>query len=190
MRVRGILEPLLGTIVLAIALYFGHTLYKNSGHTHRSVSLYKADFDTVDGLNAGTPVKINGVSVGHVVGIELDRENFSAVVSFAIEKDISLAKDTVAAIISESLLGGKILTIIPGSEEQRLLSGSTIYSTQSSMNLEGLLQKFLFGGGDHDKNDHADKKEDVKDDKESEERKDVREKEGEEKQKESEEKKL
>ena len=58
--------------------------------------------------------------------------------------DIKLPKDSAAIITSESLLGGKYLSLQPGGDETMLQPGQTITITQSSVSLEELLGKFIF----------------------------------------------
>jgi phospholipid/cholesterol/gamma-HCH transport system substrate-binding protein len=61
-----------------------------------------------------------------------------------VRNGIQLPKDTGAAITSESLLGGKYIALSPGGDETNLKPGQTIEATQSSINIEELLGKFIF----------------------------------------------
>ncbi len=61
-----------------------------------------------------------------------------------MRNDIRLPKDTAAIITSESLLGGKYLSLQPGGDETLLKPGQEITITQSSVSLEELLGKFIF----------------------------------------------
>jgi phospholipid/cholesterol/gamma-HCH transport system substrate-binding protein len=47
--------------------------------------------------------------------------------------------------MSASLLGGKFLSLVPGGDERMLKSGDQITLTQSSVNLEDLIGKFIYG---------------------------------------------
>ncbi len=58
--------------------------------------------------------------------------------------DIKLPKDSAAIVTSESLLGGKYLSLQPGGDETMLQPGQTITITQSSVSIEELLGKFIF----------------------------------------------
>lgn len=154
---RDSLEVIIGGAVLLGVLFF-ILVWGGITYLHKSdrVVLF-ADFDSVEGLKEGSPVKISGVVVGTVGNITLDNEGYSAIVSFSMEKNIPLPRDTMAAIVSESLLGGKTLTLVPGSEEEVLSEGEVISLTQSSINLEGLIQKVIFNV-DGDKNSDAERK--------------------------------
>ena len=61
-----------------------------------------------------------------------------------MRNDVKLPKDSAAIITSESLLGGKYLSLQPGGDETMLQPGQTITITQSSVSLEELLGKFIF----------------------------------------------
>jgi phospholipid/cholesterol/gamma-HCH transport system substrate-binding protein len=47
--------------------------------------------------------------------------------------------------MSASLLGGKFLSIVPGGDEKMLKNGEAITLTQSAVNLEDLIGKFIYG---------------------------------------------
>ena len=57
------------------------------------------------------------------------RKPSCAVVSLTVRDDIQLPKDTGAAITSESLLGGKYISLSPGGDETDLKPGQTITIT-------------------------------------------------------------
>jgi len=84
------------------------------------------------------------VKVGNVNQERLDPESFQAVVGLSVRNDIRLPKDSAAIVTSESLLGGKYLSLQPGGDETMLQPGQTITITQSSVSLEELLGKFIF----------------------------------------------
>ena len=65
-------------------------------------------------------------------------------VTLTVRNDIKLPKDSAAIVSSESLLGGKYLSLQPGGDEAMLQPGQTITITQSSVSIEDLLGKFIF----------------------------------------------
>jgi len=144
MQKHGTAEVLTGAFVILLALGFlAYTL----SHTGRaSVSGYPliARFDRIDGLNNGAEVRIAGVRVGAVTDMKLEPDTFLAVVTMTIQDHVKLPKDTSAEVTSESLLGGKFLSLTPGGDPTILKPGQTIAITQSSISLEQLLGKFIF----------------------------------------------
>ncbi|WP_114391987.1 outer membrane lipid asymmetry maintenance protein MlaD [Oleisolibacter albus] len=141
---RNVIETVLGAVVLAVAglfLFFAYT----TSHV-RAVSGYtvEARFSSTGGLNAGSDVRISGVKVGTVTQQFLDPQSFQAVIRMQIDQSVQLPVDTSASIASESLLGGRFVALQPGGEEEKLKDGGRIEYTQSAVNLEDLLGRFIF----------------------------------------------
>ncbi|HEY4043464.1 MAG TPA: outer membrane lipid asymmetry maintenance protein MlaD [Rhodopila sp.] len=141
---HGVAELLTGVVVLAVAAGFLAFAVAHSGRTAGGGYPLEARFDHIDGLNVGGDIRIAGVKVGTVTDETLDPKTFSAVVTMTVRDGIALPKDTAAAITSESLLGGKYISLSPGGDETALKPGQTITITQSSVSLEELLGKFIF----------------------------------------------
>jgi phospholipid/cholesterol/gamma-HCH transport system substrate-binding protein len=141
---HGVAETLTGALVLVIALAFLAYAVAHSGRSAGSGYTLQARFDHIDGLAVGSDVRIAGVKVGTVTDERIDPKSFSAIVSLTVRDDIQLPKDSAALIVSESLLGGKYISLSPGGDETDLKPGQTITVTQSSVSLEDLLGKFIF----------------------------------------------
>jgi phospholipid/cholesterol/gamma-HCH transport system substrate-binding protein len=141
---HGVAEVLAGAVVLVVALGFLAYAIAHSGRSVSSGYPLTASFDHIDGLNVGGDVRIAGVKVGSVTDQRIDPQTFQAIVSLNVRDDVRLPKDTAAIITSESLLGGKYISLSPGGEETDLKPGQMITITQSSVSLEQLLGKFLF----------------------------------------------
>ena len=143
-QTRGIAEILTGACVLAVAGWFVLYAVSHSGQTTSSGYPLQARFERIDGLAIGSDVRIAGVKVGTVTDAKIDAKDFTALVSLTVRPDIQLPKDSSAEITSESLLGGKYLSLSPGGDDIVLKPGQTITITQSSISLEQLLGKFIF----------------------------------------------
>jgi phospholipid/cholesterol/gamma-HCH transport system substrate-binding protein len=144
MRHRSIVEVLTGAVVLLVAAGFLAYAVANSGRTSASGYPLYARFEHIDGLGVGADVRLAGVKVGSVTDARIDPQSFQAIVRLSLRDDIKLPKDSAAIITSESLLGGKYLSLQPGGDEAILQAGQTITITQSSVSLEELLGKFIF----------------------------------------------
>jgi len=144
MRRRNVAEVLTGAVVLLLAAGFLAYAVANSGRTATSGYTLYAKFDHIDGLGAGADVRMAGVKVGSVNDEKVDPQSYQAVVSLSVRSDIKLPKDSAAIISSESLLGGKYVSLQPGGDETMLQPGQTITITQGSISLEDLLGKFIF----------------------------------------------
>ena len=149
---HNVIETILGAVVLIVAglfLYFAlstASLNKVEGYN------VSANFSSIDGITAGQDVKLSGVKIGSVEDISLDEVTYLAKVTLSIDPSIKLPTDTVAKISSEGLLGGKFLSLEPGAEEDYLANGDQIQYTQSAVNLEELIGKFIFSGAEADGN--------------------------------------
>lgn len=106
-----------------------------------------AQFSDIGGLTVGSDVKLGGVIVGRVTEEHLDPQTFAAVVKLEINKDIQLPSDTSATIASDGLLGGNYVGLSPGGSTTNLAPGQSFAVTQSAVNIEDLLGKFIFNMG-------------------------------------------
>jgi phospholipid/cholesterol/gamma-HCH transport system substrate-binding protein len=106
----------------------------------------KARFQSVSGLKKGATVEISGVSVGKVAAIELDKENMAAMVTLRVQSDIELTDDTIASVRSTGLIGDKYIKVSPGGSEVVLKEGDLITETESAVDIEELIGKYVFGG--------------------------------------------
>lgn len=140
------LETLLGALVLAAALFFLVFTYQKLSIQSPLKGSYSlsALFQSVEGLTEGSPVHMAGVLVGKVRKIKLHPENFIAEVTFDLRQNVSIPRDSSAAVVSHSLLGGKFLAIKPGSDTATLAAGDVIERTQSAVNFESMLSHFIF----------------------------------------------
>lgn len=144
MAKNSVVELLTGAAVLLVAAGFLGFAVANSGRSSGIGYELTARFDHIDGLTIGSDVRIAGVKVGTVSDERLDPATYLAVVVMKLRDDIQLSKDTSAEIISESLLGGKYLSLTPGNDTAMLKHGQAITITQSAVSLEQLLGKFIF----------------------------------------------
>lgn len=101
-----------------------------------------AKFDSVSGLKEGASVEIAGVRVGKVTGIIL--EGAQALVSLQINKEVPLEGDTIAAVRTKGLIGEKYIKLIPGGEPIYLENNEEILDTESTMDIEELIGKFIY----------------------------------------------
>ena len=141
---RSVVETVIGAGVLAVAAVFlGYAYNTSDVATVEGYEVF-ARFSAVDGLNAGDDVRISGIKVGSIIELSLDPAYYRAVVRMSVDPAVELPEDTVAAVSSEGLLGGKYLSLDPGGAEELIADGGEIKITQSSMNLESLLGKMIY----------------------------------------------
>lgn len=111
----------------------------------------KARFASISGLKEGASVEIAGVKVGKVAKIEFDRKNYEAVVSMMLSKDVVLQEDSIASIRTSGIIGDRFIKIQPGGSDEIIKPGGQIIETESAINIEELISKYIFEGGDKKK---------------------------------------
>lgn len=148
---RNLLETLLGAIVLIFAIGFLVFAYGAAQLGDESGYELVARFDRVDGLQPGSDVRISGIKVGTVIDQSLDPTTFRAEVRFTMRDDVELPADSSAAVVSDGLLGGKYLAVVPGGDIELLEPGDEVALTQSAINFEDLIGHFIFGQGSSDR---------------------------------------
>jgi phospholipid/cholesterol/gamma-HCH transport system substrate-binding protein len=108
----------------------------------------KARFSNVGQLKLRAPVKVAGVRIGSVKAIDLDPTRLEATVLLSIDDRFKdLPDDSAAAIFTSGLLGDQYVAIQPGGSPDTFKDGDEFVLTQSSIQLEDLIGKFLVGGG-------------------------------------------
>ncbi len=103
-----------------------------------------AKFEKAGGIKSGAVVEIAGVEVGKVKSIVLDKD-YQATISLLINKDVKIQEDAIASIRTKGLIGEKYIEISPGGSENVLPIGGTIRETESAIDLERIISKFVFG---------------------------------------------
>ena len=108
----------------------------------------KARFTNIGQLKLRAPVKMAGVRIGSVESIDLDSTKLDALVRLSVDKRYAaLPDDSAAAIFTSGLLGDQYVSIQPGGSPVALKDGDEFVLTQSSIQLEDLIGKFLVTGG-------------------------------------------
>jgi phospholipid/cholesterol/gamma-HCH transport system substrate-binding protein len=145
---RGGLETIVGIFMLIGMLclaYLSIKLGKMEFFGGNYYSVY-ADFDSVSGLKNGASVEIAGVDVGRVERIILEpKGNDRAKVYLKIRSGVKLTDDVIAAVRTRGIIGDKFIQLKPGGAEKILASGGRIRETESAVDLEELVSKYIHG---------------------------------------------
>ena len=138
------LDAFLGLIVLLVSglfLFYIYVSVDTKLFTNDKFELH-ARFDNIDGIVAGSKVKLSGVNIGTVKSISLEPENFYAFITMDFDKEYKFPDDTEASVQLEGLLGGSYISILPGGSDVILLKNQEILYTQGSTSLLNLMLKF------------------------------------------------
>ena len=93
----------------------------------KSTAIYYTIYDKVGGLAESSPVEINGYKVGVVRSVDfIDAKSGRLLVVFSVNKNFKLPKNTVAEIVSISLLGGMKVQFVYGKGPGTYSEGDTI----------------------------------------------------------------
>ncbi len=102
-----------------------------------------AEFDQAGGIKPGASVEIAGVSVGKVTDVNLDK--YQALLTLEINKGIKLQDDSIASIKTKGLIGEKFVQLTPGASDKYISKGGRIMDTESAIDIESLISKYVFG---------------------------------------------
>lgn len=142
---KKVIESAIGLCILAFSCGAVFYVFKRVDfHTKKNSYILRAEFESVDGLHEGSPVKINGVKIGSVTRMTLDQKKYSVQVTFLINKRVHIPKDSSASVATEGFLGGKFVAISPGEDAEILSPNSIIFDTTPPMDLQKLIQQYIF----------------------------------------------
>jgi phospholipid/cholesterol/gamma-HCH transport system substrate-binding protein len=153
---RNLIETVMGAVVLVVAAMF--IVFAYSKAEVGTVNGYEinAKFDRIDGILAGSDVRMSGIKIGTVTSSVLDPKTYFAKVAMNIRTDVKVPDDTSIAVSSDGLLGDKFLALSPGGSDQMLPPGGEILTTQGSIDLMGLVGQMIFSQTDKE-DDKGDK---------------------------------
>ena len=114
-------------------------VFDNNGY------IVKARFASITGLKVGASVEISGVPVGKVTVINLDKDYY-AQVSLQLDKNVKLSDDSIASVKTSGLIGDKYISLSRGASTTMLADGGEITETESAVDIEALISKYVFGG--------------------------------------------
>ena len=87
---------------------------------------YTANYTSVIGLQDAAQVVINGVKVGQVTGVEINKEKGGVDVTLSVSSDFEIPSDSKAVMFSAGLMGGKSIEIKMGEANEYLENGDAI----------------------------------------------------------------
>ena len=69
-----------------------------------------------------------------------------AVVHMNINENVVLQQDVIASVKTSGLIGDKYIKLTPGGDPEPISDGGAISETESAVDLENLISKYVFGG--------------------------------------------
>lgn len=140
---RNLLETGVGIFVICVAIAFSFFVIRISDKKFNP-EIYKlsAIFDNVEGVGIGTKVKIGGIEIGSVKSQKLTND-YRIKLVLDIAKDVKIPNDSTITIATSGILGGKYLKVQVGGSDELLKHNEEFEYTQSAMDLEDILSRFL-----------------------------------------------
>ncbi|MBX6324152.1 MAG: outer membrane lipid asymmetry maintenance protein MlaD, partial [Rhodospirillaceae bacterium] len=152
---RNVIETVMGAVVLLVAAVFLIFVYSSTNVRASSGYPLTARFNRVDGVSTGTEIRLSGIKVGTVTGIDLDPKTYLAVLHMSIRRGIELPVDSTVKIQSDGLLGGTYVDLEPGGADKMLKPGDEIRLTQDPINIADLIGRFIFSAAEVKKDEGA-----------------------------------
>lgn len=144
-RVSQFIVGLFIIIAFLAMVFLAFRVSDISGVGSRHYYHISAEFDNIGGLKVRAPVSISGVRIGDVSDIQLDNNNFRAVVTLRIsDRYKNLPLDTSANIFTQGILGSNYVSLAPGFDEASLKNGGRIETTHPAIVLENLIGQLIY----------------------------------------------
>ena len=145
---HDVIETIVGLAIIIIAIGFFAYAYKLSNQQSDNQGyVLSAKFQNAEGIVEGSDVMIAGIKVGSVKQMILEKNTYSALIKIVLNQDVKIPEDSTAAVTTSGFLGSKFISITPGGSETDLKENEQIKYTQSSVNIEALIGKFIYSTG-------------------------------------------
>jgi phospholipid/cholesterol/gamma-HCH transport system substrate-binding protein len=103
-----------------------------------------AEFDNISGLKRGAAVEVAGVEVGRVESIQIT-DNDRARLVLRMNAGVQLKDDAIVSIRTKGIIGDKFVKLSPGSSDKVIPPGGRIRDTESAVEWEELISKYIHG---------------------------------------------
>ena len=135
-------------VTVSIALFIGAIYFiGKQQQLFGSTFQISGTFKNVDGLEIGNNVRFCGINVGIVKDIQIVTDT-SVQVDMTIDENTRkfMKVNSKAIIGSDGLMGGKILLIIPGTANDKVLANNDFIETAQPVNMEDIMGKLKVTG--------------------------------------------
>ena len=141
---RGYFETFVGLFVVLAAILFCIFVIKDTGRK-MDISTYNvyAKFENIEGLSIGSKVKIGGLDIGSISSLIIDKD-YKVKLLLKINSNISIPVDSTITVSTSGLIGGKYLKVQIGGSDEFMKNNDEFEFTQSTMDLEEMVTKFMF----------------------------------------------
>ncbi len=103
----------------------------------------QAVFTDAGGMRSGSDVMMAGVVIGRVGDVVVN-DRSRAKLTLLINEDISITSDAIASVRTKGIIGERYIRISQGGDDEMLQPGDEIEETESAINIEDLVSKYIF----------------------------------------------
>ena len=121
----NLFETIISALVIVIAVAFFIYFLGQVGTGHLGSYALRVSLPDASGLSIGSEVRLSGVKVGSVIGLELDQKSYRAIVEIKVRDDLQLPVDSRASV-TPSALGEIYLTLTPGHAVRKVPEGGVL----------------------------------------------------------------
>ena len=104
-----------------------------------------ASFGDAGGIRPGADVMMAGVVIGRVETVGLKKNR--AFLTMRIDNGVRISDDAIALVRTKGIIGDRYIRISQGADTTYLKNGGEIDDTQSAINIEDLISKYIFSPG-------------------------------------------
>lgn len=137
------IETVLGVLVILVAFFFVRFAASKIDARPQQGYEVSAVFSRSGGVESGNDVRINGIKVGSVVGLDLTPD-YTAKVTLNIRQGVDVPKDSTAVVASDGLMGGIFIRLEPGRSKDFLKPGDEIAKVKDFRSLEDVVSDVIF----------------------------------------------
>lgn len=130
----------IATVLFSIGIF----LIGDKGALFSSTFSVTTHFGNIEGLRTGASVRLSGLDIGSVKSIELVKDTTQKVeVTMMIRENVRnfIRLDSKASIETEGLIGAKIVSITPGSQDFEIISDGGIISSEEPVNMGAIIKE-------------------------------------------------
>jgi phospholipid/cholesterol/gamma-HCH transport system substrate-binding protein len=103
----------------------------------------EAVFTDAGGMRAGSDVMMAGVVIGRVSDVVVN-DRSRAKLTLLINDNIPITSDAIASVRTKGIIGERYVRISQGGDDEMLQAGDEIEETESAINIEDLVSKYIF----------------------------------------------
>lgn len=112
MKITREIKTAILVITSIVVCLWGYSFLKGKNLFDSNRNFYVV-YDNVEGLSPSAPITINGLVVGKINSIEIQKNTGKLLVEMQIKNDFAISKSSIASIYEPGFIGGKQIAIIP-----------------------------------------------------------------------------